>query len=161
MHRPSRYSQSFREQALQRACQRGERTLDEVAAELSVNVGTLKSWMKHARKTTASPRLAATDRPIAERFELLVQSASLQGEALSAFCRERGLFVHQLQAWRREFTTPVDRPDAELKSRCDALTRERDALQREIVRKDKALAEAAALLVLSKKVQALWGDAVE
>jgi transposase-like protein len=161
MSRPSRYSQAFRDQALQRACQRGERTLNEVAADLSLNVATLKSWMKQARKASASPQRLPTDRPLAERFELLVQSAALQGEALSAYCRERGLFVHQLQAWRREFTTPVALPDAELKSRCDALTRERDALQREIVRKDKALAEAAALLVLSKKVQALWGDAVE
>jgi transposase len=32
-------------------------------------------------------------------------------------------------------------------------------LEKELRRKDKALAEAAALLVLQKKVQAIWGDA--
>lgn len=161
MRRPTRYSSAFRDQAIQRACQRGERTLDEVAAELSINIATLKTWMKQARKASNAPQRLPTDRPVAERFDLLVQSAALKGEALSAFCRERGLFVHQLETWRREFTTPTARPDADLRTRCEALTRERDALQREIVRKDKALAEAAALLVLSKKVQALWGDAVD
>lgn len=81
MRRPSRYSPAFREQVIQRACQRGERTLDQVAADLSLNVATLKTWMKHARKASSVPAALADDRPFAERFELLVQSAALQGEA--------------------------------------------------------------------------------
>ena len=75
----------------------------------------------------------------------------------SAWCREQGLYVHELDAWREAFEGMDDGgPHA---SRSD-MARERkrvSRLQKELERKEKALAEAAALLVLSKKAQAIWG----
>jgi hypothetical protein len=93
-----------------------------------------------------------------ERLKLLMDSHGLDDEALNAFCRERGIFRHHLEQWQVEFesgTTVISSPDrAELRE----LKETNKVLARELRRKDKALAEAAALLVLQKKYQALWED---
>ena len=44
----------------------------------------------------------------AQRFEALVSSAGIEGEALNAFCREPGLFTHHLQAWKQDFIKPLE-----------------------------------------------------
>ncbi len=76
---------------------------------------------------------------------------------MHAWCRERGLFEHQLQQWRVQFCA-IDKPVGTPQD--GALLRQakqkNDQLERELRRKEKALAEAAALLVLQKKFQALW-----
>ncbi len=82
------------------------------------------------------------------------------GEALHAWCRERGLFAHHLTGWKDAFcadgkeAVPVTRELGLLKG-------EIQQLKRELVRKEKALAEAAALLILQKKFRALWEDEVK
>ena len=82
-----------------------------------------------------------------ERLAALQQSYGLLGEDLNAWCRERGVFAHQLEQWKANF--------------CSTLKVENQSLERELLRKDKALAEAAALLVLQKKFRALLGGEVE
>ena len=80
----------------------------------------------------------------------------LSGEALQTWCRERGLFSHHLAGWKAAFcaAAKTDAGTRELRSLKD----ENDQLRRELVRKEKALAEAAALLILQKKFRALWQD---
>ena len=166
-----RQSEGFREQALRKVFDRGDRTIDEIAAELGMNLLTLKGWMKVARRearrgTTRVPESSgqvevADTHSAAVRLELLLASAGLSGEALQAWCRERGVYAHQLSAWKAGFAQDGDSRVKPLKQERDALRQERDQLQRQVARKDKALAEAAALLVLSKKFQALLEGEVE
>lgn len=86
----------------------------------------------------------------------LQETHGLSGEALRVWCRERGLFAHHLTGWKTAFcaATKTDLGTRELRSLKD----ENDQLKRELVRKEKALAEAAALLILQKKFRTLWGD---
>ena len=85
----------------------------------------------------------------------------VRGEAeKAAWCREKGLFEHQLSAWREAFCSGTEPETAqerrESKAELRALQGKHEVLQRELRRKERALAEAAALLVLQKKFQALW-----
>lgn len=82
------------------------------------------------------------------------ESYALTGDALHAWCRERGIFPHHLDAWKTAFSAPTKEAVAALDLR--ALKDEDASLNREMNRKDRALAEAAALLVLQKKYRALW-----
>ena len=75
---------------------------------------------------------------------------------LSAWCREKGLFEHQLQSWRDAFCTAGTSESRESKAALRELQARHEVLQRELRRKEKALAEAAALLVLQKNFHALW-----
>ena len=155
---------------MSKARQRGSRTLDEVSAELSMSVGTLKGWLKTLRKEGVSSvmpsslpqSLPARQWSAADRLLALHESHGLSGPALHAWCREKGLFEHQLNAWREAFCSSAEAETAqerrESRAELKALQGKHEVLQRELRRKERALAEAAALLVLQKKFQALLGD---
>ncbi|MEY2876391.1 MAG: hypothetical protein RLZZ373_3762 [Pseudomonadota bacterium] len=165
-----RRTPEFKEQALSKARQRGSRTLDDVAAELNMPLHTLKGWLKESRTGKAEvvmpssrpQSLPARQWSAAERLLALQESHGLSGEALHAWCREKGLFEHQLTAWREAFCSSAEPETAqerrEAKAELKALQGKHEVLQRELRRKERALAEAAALLVLQKKFQALLGD---
>jgi transposase-like protein len=155
------YTKAFRQQALEKVYNRGDRTVQSIADDLNLNTWTLKNWMKLPREVAESPAERITKRPqdrsLGERFQLILESQGKEGEALHAWCREQGIFPHHLQAWRQAFETG---PSETAVSRAEwrELKASHSALQRELKRKEKALAEAAALLVLQKKYQALWEE---
>ena len=165
-----RRTPEFKEQALSKVRQRGSRTLEDIATELNMSVHTLKGWIKGSLKVRSEvevPGSLPQDLPArqwsaAERLLALHESHGLSGEALHAWCREKGLFEHQLSAWREAFCSSPEPQTAqgwrESRAELKVLQGKHEVLQRELRRKERALAEAAALLVLSKKYQALLGD---
>lgn len=156
----ARYSEGFKEQALKKVFQRDQRSIREVAEEIQINYHTLKGWMKETVAKDALGMSKKEKRPddwtLSERLTALQESHGLAGEALQAWCRERGVFAHQLVAWQEAFCAGAGEQRASLR----ALQAENQRLSRELARKEKALAEAAALLVLQKKFQALLGGEV-
>jgi len=163
----TKYSEDFKEQALAKVYSRGHnQTVQDVAKDLNICLQTLKTWMKKAQ--LASPRRlqSKSKRPQdwrpEERLAALQKSYGLLGEGLNAWCREQGIFVHQLEQWKTDFCSQGDSEDKREEARVlRALKEENQSLERELLRKDKALAEAAALLVLQKKFRALLGGEVE
>lgn len=160
----SNYSEAFVEQALVKVFSRGERSVLSVAEDLNVNFHTLKHWMK--RKTVSKSSMSvikekrAQDWGAEEQLVALHETHTLSGEALHAWCREHGLFAHHLASWKAAFC--VDGKDREPGARELRTLRDENAqLKRELSRKEKALAEAAALLILQKKFHALWEDEVK
>jgi len=165
----NQHGPEFIEQALSKARERGSRTLQSVAAELNMSLGTLKGWLKRSGPQEAGLPQAPTlpgDLPArqwtpVQRLLALNESHALQGPALHAWCREKGLFEHQLIQWRDAFCAAPQPSVAGAAQQRLANTALRelqgrhDQLQLEMRRKDRALAEAAALLVLQKKFQAL------
>lgn len=162
----NRHSTEFREQALSKVRQRGSRTVEDVARELNMSLGTLWKWLANAKlvDSAGAPQaelpaeVAAQSWSPAQRLLALQETHPLSGPELHAWCRERGLFEHQLKAWRAAFCAPPAPESRESKSALRELQVKHDGLQRELRRKERALAEAAALLVLQKKYQALWED---
>ena len=145
----------------------------ELAGETGVSQSTLSKWLKAAG--TVAPRMARRDKqktpPAAkrpqdltaeEKVALVLEAAAVPEVELGAFLRRKGVHEAQLAEWRQQVTqlavaglrgpSKRDRKAASVEAR-----RVRD-LERELARKEKALAEAAALLVLKKKAQAIWGD---
>lgn len=153
------YSKEFREQALRKVYQRGSRSVRAIAEELAVNYFTLKNWMKETGKEGPRPEISAARPPQAwtpeERLVALAESYGLEGEALAAWCRQRGVYAHHLAQWREEFCAGASRERGG-GTALRQLKEENHKLRRELVRKEKALCEAGALLVLQKKFQALW-----
>jgi hypothetical protein len=81
----------------------------------------------------------------------LQQSYALDDMARASWCREHGAFEHQLVQWHQEFCTPAVPASREANGSFRELQRQHDQLQRELRRKEKALAEVAALLVFAEK----------
>ena len=82
----------------------------------------------------------------------LPESYALDDMARAGWCREHGVFEHQLAQWHQEFCTPAVPASRETSGAFRELQRQHDQLQRELRRKEKALAEVAALLVLQKNL---------
>ena len=155
----SSYTEAFREQAVEKVLQRGHKTIQTLADELNVNHYTLKNWLK-TYKRGSMPKEPASKRPedwsTEERFQLLMESSALDGEALNAFCRQQGLFTHHLESWKKAFLLSQQ---SVTKTTSDKVLRdENKRLKKELNRKEKALAETAALLVLQKKFSAFWEE---
>lgn len=157
------YSEAFIEQALVKLFSRGKRSVREVALELNVSYHTAKNWMKRGHPDRAGTSAGKEKRPqdwsAPEQLQALNETHALSGEALQAWCRERGVFAHHLASWKAAFCAPA-------KALADtgqwrSLKDENEQLKRELLRKEKALSEAAALLMLQKKFRALWEDEVK
>jgi transposase-like protein len=160
-----RFSQSFKMQAVEKALNRSnETTQQEIADELGIGLSTLGKWIIKSRnnelEALSSNMMTQDKRPqefsLEERLELIIRCSSLDEAQVSQLCREEGIFPHHIKQWKTDFTKGqrVSKNPTESKK----LKAEIKILKREINRKDKALAETAALLVLQKKVQAIWGS---
>jgi transposase-like protein len=167
MKKYTRYSEDFKEQALTKVYSRGnEQSVQSVADDLNISLQTLKKWMKKTELDSARPLQPKSKRPQdwrpEERLDALQKTYGLFGEDLNAWCRERGVFAHQLEQWKTDFCDHLGTEETGEKARnLRILKAENQRLERELLRKDKALAEAAALLVLQKKFRALLGGEVE
>ena len=161
MRKISTYSAAFKEQALSKVLSRGDRTIQSVADELNMSVFTLKNWMNGIVHKDLKAAVAKEKRPqdwsLEAQLIALQESYGLQGEALNAWCREKGLFVHHLESWKASFCAG-NKEDGHDAREWRSLKDENQQLKRELLRKEKALAEAAALLVLQKKFQAFWEE---
>ncbi len=153
------YNESFRQQALEKVYTRDSRPIRSVADDLNMSYGTLRNWMKADKNSSQAKAGLRSKRPndwgLAERLQMLMESHGLDEEALNAFCREKGIFRHHLEQWQAAF---VAGGAVDTRSELRELKDTNKALTRELNRKEKALAEAAALLVLQKKYQALWEE---
>ena len=92
-----------------------------------------------------------------EKFQAVMDSANLNEEELGAYCRRNGLHAEVLGIWRETCLTSI-RKGPRVNPVEKALKMELKKVKRDLRRKDKALAEATALLILKKKAELIWGE---
>ena len=128
--------------------------IERVSRDLSVSVTTLEHWRADALSRPARERAWTA----AARLEAVLATAALDEAGKSAWCRENGLYPQDLEQWRQAATLALAEPEeARASARETKADRRRiKALERDLRRKDKALAETAALLVLSKKLEVIF-----
>jgi transposase-like protein len=142
----------------------------EIARELGIHAITLYKWRKAWRlqgEVVPASEKEAESWSAADKFTVVLETAGLNATELGGYCRERGLYPEQVDRWRKAaqdanaqpLLTMADQKDLQKRHQEDQ--REIKRLQQELRRKDKALAEAAALLIASKKIQAYWGEGGE
>ena len=170
-----KYSNGFKARMVQRMTGRDRISATRLSEEIGVSQGTLSRWLREAGtevkrgngvKTSIPPSTGARsvrpeDLPAAEKLRLVKEAAELRGEELGAFLRQHGLHEVQLEEWRRkveEAALGALGTPKRGRRRQSPEAKQIRKLQREIDRKDKALAEVTALLALKKKLEALYGE---
>lgn len=166
------YSEAFKSKMVQRMSGPRAKTATALAPEVGIPQPTLSRWLRAAQATVAvmskdpaqvtapSPETPAKapkrpeDWSAEERLRAVVESSRLTEAELGAFLRREGLHEATLRQWRASALEGLG-PQRATRSEQKRL----QELEKELRRKDKALAEAAALLVLQKKARAIWGDA--
>ena len=170
-----KFTQGFKIQAVEKALTRSpEISLVEIADTLGVSRSALQRWMtqskNHQLETVSDNNLSPLstmtikekspqDWTLEERLKLIIESDGLNEEATSNLCRTQGVFPHHIKEWKQHFITAAALPaDTKKQVTVNSLRNEINALNKDLNRKNKALAETAALLVLQKKVTAIWGS---
>ena len=170
-----KYTEGFKIQAVEKAFNRSsEISLTEMAKTLGISRSALQRWITQSKNhqlvtiSADTPALLATmtekekrpqDWNLEERLELIIKSDRLSEEECNKLCRAQGVFLHHVKEWKQQFITgTVTTSESKKQITVKSLRYEIKALNKDLNRKNKALAETAALLVLKKKVNAIWGS---
>jgi transposase len=133
-------------------------SIPEVSSQEGISTACLYNWLKQARTegrpVPGSRKSTPEDWSSQDKFAVLMETAPLTAQELSEYCRSKGLYPEQIERWKQAFIQGFSPSKSEPNTKADQ--KQIQALKKEITRKDKALAETAALLVLQKKFRALW-----
>lgn len=157
----SRYGQEKKEHALSLMGPPHNLPVAEVLRRTGVSVPTLYDWRRQQREQgRAMPADGNNPEnwPSQDKFAVVVETLPMNETELAEYARQKGLYVEQILQWRQVCMQAND-DTATRKSGAVTKAMERRRvrkLEQELCRKDKALAEAAALLVLSRKLEALY-----
>ena len=158
------YSNELREAVLRRLLPPQNESVSKVAAEEGISEQTLRNWLNKAKEegTPADDFDVPADKwSTQDKFMIVVETARMNETDLAEYARKKGLYVDQIKSWRDACMNAnggVAKEAARLNRGFKASERENRKLEKELARKEKALAETAALLVLQKKADAIWGD---
>lgn len=125
-----------------------------LARETGVSQSTLSKWLRDSRNLPAmtKPSSKLKSRTPEDKFRLVTSAIDLEGDELGAFLRREGIHEAELQEWQTAMLHGLSgaKPSGTIHK-----DRQIKELEKELRRKDKALAEAAALALLKKKATAL------
>lgn len=156
------FSKEFKEAVITKIVNRGEQTIIEACKQIGIARSTGARWISECDRVLVMKNSNVSEQWSAEqKLKLLIESSVLKEEELGAFLRKEGLHSHQLESWRAEILKvlgPHGKKTNIVKDNRDQRIRE---LEQDLNRKDKALAEASALLILQKKVNLIWGNKSE
>ncbi len=153
----AKYSDELKQSIIARLLAPVNASIPELSKESGIPVGTLYTWRhKYQGDATTVAQSNKNQFSAAERLDIIIATAALNEVELGEYCRSKGLYPEQISAWKQALIKEdAVKPTREERARTRAQENKIKSLQRELHRKEKALAEAAALLVLQKKLQAL------
>lgn len=164
---PRVYTQDFKDKILKKLQPPENKSVPEIAEEEGIPTTTIHTWVSKARKNglmIPNSKPSNDDKWRNEdKLRIVMETFSLNEEELSQYCRKHGLYSTDIKRWRTilESSFSSTKPTKELEQELKAEKETNKKLERELKYKEKALAEAAALLVLRKKADAIWGDPEE
>ena len=158
------YNEEFKEQAVRKMMPPNALSVAQVSRETGVSDATLYNWrnrFRHEGKAVPADPSNPENWSGENKLAVVIETAALNEEELAQYCRSKGLYVEQIQGWREAAAAGAEtqRPLSRAERKELQLERKKSRrLAKELRRKEKALAETAALLVLQKKAQVIWGD---
>jgi len=152
----ARYSKGFKQRAVARLLPPESSPVEVVSREIGISSDTLERWRSEALAAPSNDKTWTA----AARLEAVIATAAMDEAAKNAWCRQQGVYPTELEKWRSSAVQALAAPE---ETRASPQQTRHDhrrikELERELRRKDKALAETAALLVLTKKLSAIYGE---
>lgn len=158
------YPEEFKQAAVQKFLNRGNRPLNEIIHDLGITRSTIYKWRDEfanidGMKKSSKPQ----NRSVIEKLKALTEFDALPIDKRGEYLRKNGLHEEHLTEWKKYVDEAFAPSKKSLKERQDKFADKKKIkdLERELRRKDKALAEASALLILKKKADLIWGSGEE
>jgi len=156
-----KYSKRIKSSVMKKILPPENRSVPEVAKEMGISEQTIYNWKRMAENGTLVLD-AETISPVSlnriEKFSLLLEGKAKNEEAMGTWLREKGLHSEHLNLWEQELQDILKDKDTKYREENARLKKAYRELEKELHRKEKALAEMAALLTLKKKAHEIWGD---
>lgn len=160
------YSQELKDSIVTRLITK-ETTASDLARETGISINTIYRWRDKAEKSgiSSTTKFKSADKwSTQDKFQIVLESALLNEIELAEYCRKKGLYPHQVKEWKNacmQANGGVAEEASRLNLQLKKTEKEKKKIERELYRKEKALAETAALLVLRKNADAIWGEPEE
>lgn len=158
------YTATFRNRMVARLVGPHAISATALGIETGLPQATLSRWLKEASKLRRKmsddkdpPKKQPQQWTPEEKLQILLEASALSEGELGVFLRAKGIHEAVLAEWKHQALAALRGTEAASKLQTQRESREMRELKRELKRKDKALAETAALIVLKKKVQEIWG----
>lgn len=161
------YSKELKEKLLEKMLSDSSTSVAELSRETGIHENTLRRWKSDGLKKGLSPstKYKTADKwSSQDKFLIVLETAAMSEIELSEYCRKKGFYPEQVKAWKDacvQANGGVAEEAARLNQELKKKEQENKKISKELERKEKALAETAALLVLRKKANAIWGDEEE
>lgn len=159
----NKYPSKMRDAVIARMLE-GEETVTDIHRDTGIGINTLYRWRDQAMHQTglsATTKYKNADKwSSQDKFMVVLETANLSEIEFSEYCRQKGIYPEQVKEWKEACINANGAVKENATKAGRELREERKArikLEKELERKEKALAEAAALLVLRKKADAIWG----
>jgi len=157
------YSKEFKQSIVIKMLPPNNQSLVQIQKESGVPEGTLKKWRNEMRKNgfaAPSGEKQSEQWSTRDKYLIVVETATLSEIEVAEYCRKKGLYPEQVKSWQdncMQANGGVAQELALSQKREKETERELKLVKKELHRKDSALAETAAILVLRKKAEAIWG----
>jgi len=158
----TKYTDGFKEAALQKLLMPGGPSMLALSRELGVHVTTIKYWRDKYSKLgdmkKSNKKKQCKDWSPADKLLIIGETSSLSENDLGTYLRKKGLHSTDIDQWKESFFESqkiAGRP--KLAPETVALRRDKKILERDLNRKDKALAEMSARIILLKKSHEIFG----
>jgi transposase len=152
------YPEGFKKSTVEKLLAPGGKGVSELSKEIGVCNQTLYNWRDKYASNELLPK-SPRKWNMKEKYTAVMEAAGLTGEEVGKWLRKTGLHSEHLDIWKKEIEQMVSSP--KYKEENKKLKLENKQLKKELHRKEKALAETAALLTLKKKAAAIWGESEE
>lgn len=154
-----KFSEDFKDAIVRKVMNRGSRTIKEFCREEGVALSTTTTWIRNRGSVAGMIKSkSSTQWTAEEKLRIVIQSNGLSEEELGVFLRKEGLHSHQIAQWREDALRVLGSGPEKSRGVKDERDQRIRELEKDLSRKDKALAEASALLILQKKVNLIWGN---
>jgi transposase-like protein len=165
MRQVTRYPTSFKDSIIAKTLTPNGPSIVELSKEFNIPYGTIFTWVSTMKKKKKYKPVTTSSRPkdrSAEfKLQALIDTMAMTDEERGAYCREHGIYTHHLDEWKKIILAGLSNSNATTlaqKIEGQKTVAELKKLKSDLHRKDKALAEVSALLILKKKADLLWGE---
>jgi len=161
------YSKELRDAMVAKMLPPNNQSISRISKQEGIPEATLRKWRDGARangKAAPASNAGSDEWSTEDKFLIVIETAGLSETELAEYCRKKGLYAEQIELWKNacmQANGGVAQEASRLTKALKQKDKEVKLLEKELIRKEKALAETAALLILRKKANAIWGNLMD
>lgn len=155
------YTKEFKGNLIKLMLPPDNKAVKELASEYNIHEQTLYRWRKEAKsKGIVYQDNVKSKQKYSKKmqFQIIIETSQLNNHDISEYCRRKGIYAEEIEAWKNSFISGETDEQSKIRKEFKDSQAELKHTKKELGRMEKALAEAAALLVLKKKMQVIWNS---